>query len=131
MSYGGKSYLEHTAFYVRDINWHIKFFKEVLGVEIRFVQGDEKNPAQAWLLGGFQLVSKPDFNAPEGRLAHLGVMTENLEEALELAYAHGVTAMEQGRNWIRLPDGLCIEVMQAPGNLVRDNLDLIPKKTSL
>jgi len=37
------------------------------------------------------------------------VMCEDLEAALAAAQAYGVTDMPQGRNWLRLPDGLVVE----------------------
>jgi hypothetical protein len=43
-------------------------------------------------------------------------MCEDLEAALNAAEAFGVTEMPQGRNWLRLPDGLAVELIQAsPG----------------
>jgi hypothetical protein len=73
-------------------------------------------------------VADPGFDGPEGRLAHLGVMTEDLEAALAAAYAwEGVTAMPQGRNWLALPDGLCVEVIQATGDAVARALAVDPR----
>jgi hypothetical protein len=46
-------------------------------------------------------------------LAHLGVMCEDVEAAIAAAHRFGVTEMPQGRNWLRLPDGLAVELMQA------------------
>jgi len=65
-------------------------------------------------VGGIQLVSDKSFEGPEGRMAHLGIYADDLEAALEEAYRWGVQEMPQGHNWIRLPDGLEIEMMQAP-----------------
>ena len=30
-----KAYVEHVAVRVKDIHWHIKFFHEVLGMDVR------------------------------------------------------------------------------------------------
>ena len=47
-------------------------------------------------------------------------MCEDLEAALVAARAFGVTTLPQGRNWLRLPDGLSVELMQAsPGAVAR------------
>jgi len=65
-------------------------------------------------------MARPDFQGPEGRLDHLGVMCEDLETALTAAKAFGVTELPQGRNWLRLPDGLAVELIQAsPGAVAR------------
>ncbi len=108
-----RTYLEHVAIWVRDIHWHIRFFQEVCGMPMREVQGTLDHPVQYWTLGGLQFIAKPDFDGPEGRLGHLGVMCEDLEAALAAAQAFGVTEMPQGRNWLRLPDGLAVELIQA------------------
>ena len=128
MAYQKKSYVEHVAVRVRDIHWHIRFFREVLGMTIRDTDGPEGDPRQVWTVGGVQLMADPGFTGPEGRLAHLGVMTEDLDAVLAEAYAwEGVTAMPQGRNWLALPDGLCVEVIQATGNAVATALAVDPR----
>jgi catechol 2,3-dioxygenase-like lactoylglutathione lyase family enzyme len=108
-----KAYLEHVALWVKDIRWHIGFFRDVCGMTMREVQGPPDEPAQFWTLGGLQFIAAPDFAGPEGRLAHLGVMCEDLEATLAAARKYGVAEMPQGRNWLRLPDGLAVEFMQA------------------
>src|SRR5690349_13411701 len=123
-----KAYLEHVAIWVRDIHWHIRFFHDVLGMTLRQVEGTLDNPTQYWTLGGMQFIARPDFQEPEGRLAHLGVMCENLEAALAAAKAFGVTELPKGRNWLRLPDGLVVELMQAsPASAVAAALAVNPR----
>lgn len=122
---GSKAYLEHVAFLVKDIQWHIRFFSDVCGMTMREVQGSPENPDQYWTLGGLQFISKPDFAGPEGRLGHLGLMCEDLEATLAAAKAYGVTEMPQGRNWLRLPDGLAVEFIQArPAATIAKALEL-------
>ena len=116
MSKAAKAYVEHVAIWVRDIHWHIRFFHDVLGMTMREVEGTLDDPKQYWTLGGMQFIAKPDFDGPEGRLGHLGVMCDDPEAALAAAEVFGVTEMAQGRNWLRLPDGLTVELIQAsPG----------------
>ena len=122
MAYTKKSYVEHVAVRVKDINWHLRFFNEVLGMTIREETPDGQTPYQVWTIGGMQLVSDPDFAGPEGRLAHLGIMTETLEEALAEAAKWGVTELPQGHNWLALPDGLQLELIQAYGTGVAEAL---------
>ena len=124
-----RSYVEHVVVRVKDIHWHVRFFREVLGMTVREIEGSADAPRQLWTIGGMQLISDPSFAGPEGRLAHLGVMTEDLEAVLERAYAwDGVKALPQGRNWLELPDGLCVEVIQAKGDAVARALAIDPRK---
>ena len=84
MSYQKRSYLEHTAVRVKDIKWYISFFKETLGMSVRSAIGSEDDPKQVWTIGGMQLISDPSFEGSDGQLAHLGIMTEDLESALHV-----------------------------------------------
>lgn len=118
MDFKIQSFVDHAAFFVRDIKWHISFFEEVLGMSVREIAGASEEPSQVWFNGGIQLVSAPDFEGPEGRMAHIGFMVENQSEVLDKAYARGVVELPKGRNWIKLPDGLCLEILQAlPGSV--------------
>jgi catechol 2,3-dioxygenase-like lactoylglutathione lyase family enzyme len=120
-----KAYLEHVALWVKDIHWHIRFFHDVCGMTMREVQGAPDAPEQYWTLGGLQFIAAPDFAGPEGRLAHLGVMCEDLDATLAAAKRFGVAEMPQGRNWLRLPDGLAVEFIQArPASMVAKALEL-------
>jgi catechol 2,3-dioxygenase-like lactoylglutathione lyase family enzyme len=127
MASSRKAYLEHVAIFVRDIHWHIRFFEDVLGMTMREVDGTPEAPRQYWTLGGMQFIAMPEFAGPEGRLAHLGVMCEDLEAALAAARTFDVKEMPQGRNWLRLPDGLAVEFIQARGDAVGRALAIDPR----
>lgn len=126
-----KSYVEHVAVRVKDIQWHINFFYEVLGMDVREIDGPTDAPRQYWTIGGMQLMSTPDFVAPPsndaGWLAHLGIMVDDLEAALALAQSWGVKELPQGRNWLQLPDGLAVELMQASADAVAQVLAINPR----
>ena len=104
-----------------------RFFRDALGMPVRQVDGAADAPRQVWTVGGVQLIADPAFAGPEGRLAHLGVMTEDLEAALAEVYRWGVRELPQGRNWVALPDGLSIEIMQASGGAVARALAIDPR----
>lgn len=127
MAYAKRSYVEHVAIHVKDIAWHIRFFREVLGMTLGEVQGPGDAPRQVWTIGGVQLIAAPDFDGPEGRLAHLGVMTEDQEAVLHEAEAWGLPHLPQGRNWLLLPDGLVVEVLQASAPAVSQALAINPR----
>jgi hypothetical protein len=55
-------------------------------------------------------------------------MCEDLEAALSAAQRYDVTAMAQGRNWLRLLDGLAVELIQAkPASCVARALEINPR----
>lgn len=114
-----RAYLDHAAIYVRDLAPHLAFFRDVLGMEQALVDGDVEAPRQVWVLGGIQFIREEGFDAPEGRLAHLGLICEDLKAAIAAARAHGARSMAKGENWFLLPDGLCLELLQAEGDAVR------------
>ena len=60
---------------------------------------------------------------PRGSSACGGVLLQ--EATLAAARAFGVAEMPQGRNWLRLPDGLAVEFLQArPASAVAKALEL-------
>jgi catechol 2,3-dioxygenase-like lactoylglutathione lyase family enzyme len=126
-----RAYVEHVAIRVKDIHWHIRFFDEVLGMDVREIDGPPENPSQYWTVGGMQLMSTPDFQAPPsneaGWLAHLGVMVDDLEAALAAAHTWHVKPLPQGRNWLQLPDGLALELIQAAPGCVAQALSINPR----
>lgn len=122
--YPKKSYVEHVAFSVKDIHWHIRFFQEALGLPLVNVDGTREEPKQAWLLGGLQLIADSDFSGGQGRLGHIAIMTEDLEQALEEVYAWGCTSLPRGKNWVLLPDGLVLEFIQAKPGAIDKLLDV-------
>jgi catechol 2,3-dioxygenase-like lactoylglutathione lyase family enzyme len=126
MAYSKRAYVEHAAIRVRDLDWHIRFFRDVLGMDLRDDRRGE-TPSQVWTVGGVQLIADLTFKGPEGRLAHLGVMVEDVAEVLREASSWNVAELPQGRNWLRLPDGLCIEILQATGTAVADALAIDPR----
>ena len=128
MSNRKRAYVEHVAIRVKDIDWHVDFFREVLGMTIREeVGGDGSARRQVWTIGGLQLIADPDFAGPEGRLAHLGIMVEDQAAVLREAQQWGVKELPQGSNWLALPDGLNVEILQATGNSVSQALAIDPR----
>lgn len=122
-----RSYVEHVAIRVRDIHWHIRFFREVLGMDLREVDGPLDDPHQYWALGGIQLIADPAHEGPEGRLAHLGIMVEDQDAAIAAAGAWNVRDLPQGKGWIALPDGLELELIQAAAGSVEQALAVAPR----
>lgn len=123
-----RAYIEHVAIHVKDIDWHVRFFAEVLGLGVRAEQAAQAHVGrQVWVLGGVQLISVPGFEGPEARLAHLGIMVDDYDGVLERAAAFGARALPAGPNWLELPDGLNIEILQANKGSVEAALAIDPR----
>lgn len=120
-----KAYIEHVAVYVKDIDWYIEFFNNTLGFTERMRKQESGQPKQVWLYGGIQLIEVSEDQAI-GKLGHLGIMAEDQQNTLEKIKQYDVKPMPQGDNWWQLPDGLCIEILQAKPGTVRDILDVVP-----
>ena len=93
---------------------------------VREIDGTLESPNQYWTVGGMQLMSTPGFTAEPsndaGWLAHLGIMVSDLDGALASAKSWSVRELPQGNNWLQLPNGLAVELIQAHGDSVADAL---------
>ncbi|MEY8336823.1 VOC family protein [Lachnospiraceae bacterium 62-35] len=108
-----KSMIDHAAVAVNDINWYIRFFKRAFDMEVREYDGPKENPKQVWMTGGVQLIaSSEEAFASQDRCRHLGIAVSDKEECLKRAYEEfDAQEMPQGHNWVRVGDGLCVEVL--------------------
>lgn len=126
-----RAYVEHVALRVKDIHWHIAYFREVLGMTMREVDGPADTPRQYWALGGLQFIATPELQVQPsndaGWLAHLGVMVTDLETAISGTLQRGAKPLPQGRNWLQLPDGLAVELIQATPGSVEQALAVDPR----
>ncbi len=122
------SYLEHAAVTVRDIEWSIRFFSEVLGMEVVRRKETDGKLEQAWLRGGIQLVAAPENHAA-GRGHHLGIVVEDFPSTLsEMLRYEGVHAMEgRPEKWVELPDGLVLELFQGKPGAIEKVLSIAVK----
>ncbi|MBR3623614.1 MAG: VOC family protein [Selenomonadaceae bacterium] len=107
------SYLEHAAVSVKDIEWSIRFFENVLGMDVTRKKEKDGKLEQVWLRGGIQLISSPN-NHKAGQGHHLGIVVKDFKNTLKemLAY-EGVHAIDgKPEKWVELPDGLVLELFQ-------------------
>lgn len=106
--------VDHVAVRVKDIAWNIRFFEEVLDMPVRETDGPREAPRQVWLKGGVQLIASPDMaeRAAQAQpwIAHVAIRVKGMETALARAADWAVTALPQGPNWLRTPDGIALEL---------------------
>lgn len=123
MKFGNFGIVEHVAFQVSDINWHINFFAKVFGMKVNKVIGSKSEPEIAWLSGGIQLIS---VKGPLEKMNdHIGIVVTDLEATLDsvenLRDVHPVQGKE--RNWISIPDGVVLELIQGRSDAVNRLLE--------
>lgn len=119
------SYLEHAAVTVADIEWSLNFFQTVLGMTETRRKEKDGVLQQVWLKGGLQLVAAPEDPAA-GRGHHLGIVVQDFKAALQemLAY-EGVCPLEgKPEKWVKLPDGLVLELFQEKPGAIEKVLDI-------
>ena len=76
-------------------------------------QGEGGTPRQIWMDQGIQLIRcQEEYNTNDSILSHIAISVNGLEKILKKAYSYPeVTEMEQGRNWLRLPGNVVLEVL--------------------
>jgi len=85
----------------------IRLIEDLLGFHIIRRVGDGEIPSHVWFEEGLQLVYDPDFDGPEGRLHHLGVLVSDRDAIAQECKRRGLSAVKP--NWYALPDGLVLE----------------------
>ena len=103
------TYVEHTACRVKDLDWCVRFFTEVFDMPIRLSPGEKPN-RKIWLHAGIQLNEDITFDEKEGRLDHIALMTTDYDNVHEKCLAWGCTVLPAGDNWLKMPNGIVIEL---------------------
>lgn len=106
------AYIEHAAYFVHQMDWYLTFFRSVFDMEIQKQRTGADGLREVWLEGGVQLCETAGAELEDGRAAHLCLIVDDLEDARQKALDFGCSPMEK-HHWIRLPDGLCIEMFPA------------------
>ena len=119
------AYLEHMAFKVKDFDWCVEFFQDVFDMPIRLSLG-EKPHRKIWLHAGIQLNEDIEFDNEAGRADHFALMTDDFDAALKKALEHGCVQTEAGENWLRMPNGMVIELLRGEDQALRTILEQKP-----
>lgn len=119
------AYLEHMAFKVKDFDWCVEFFQEVFGMPVRLSLG-EKPHRKIWLHAGIQMNEDVDFYDENGRCDHFSLMTDEYDTVLQKCLDRGCTQTEAGENWLRMPNGMVIELKRGDKQALDTILDQKP-----
>ena len=107
---GKRATIGHTAVKVKDITSTITLLEDLLGFHVIRRAGEGETPSNVWFEEGLQLVHDPEFEGPEGRLHHLGVLVSDQEAMSQECERRGFSEVRP--NWYALPDGLVLEFLQ-------------------
>jgi catechol 2,3-dioxygenase-like lactoylglutathione lyase family enzyme len=88
----------HTAMRVRDLEASVRFYSEVVGLDVQRKQGDDPNRPTAVFLPGLQLMRATDAHdtTVKGVLDHIGLAVGNMDEIVASLKAAG-TGLENDR----------------------------------
>ena len=103
--------ISHTAIKVKDIKSMIALIEDLLGFHVSRKKGDGEISSTVWFEEGLQLMHDPDFEGPEGRLHHLGILVSDREAIVQECKKRGFSEVRP--NWYALPDGLVLEFLTA------------------
>ena len=99
----------HSAVKVKDIRGMIQLLEDLLGFQVRRTAGEGEIPSNVWFEEGLQLVHDPDFEGPEGRLHHLGILVSDRDAIAKECEGRGFSEVRP--YWYALPDGLVLEFL--------------------
>lgn len=120
------AYIEHAAYFVRDLDFYVSFFQDVFGMEVTRQRVNPTGLREVWLSGGVQLVESGEDQNSDGRAAHLALIVDDLEAAREKALARGCSELPS-HHWVQMPDGLKLELFTAKEGAIAA-LQALPKK---
>jgi catechol 2,3-dioxygenase-like lactoylglutathione lyase family enzyme len=101
----------HTALRVRDMEGAIRFYTEVMGLQVQRVGGPDPNrPGSVWLQGVQLVRAEEQDTANKGVLDHIGFSVANLDAIVESVVAAG-TALEAPIRESTLPNGLKMKLV--------------------
>jgi len=100
----------HTAFKVKDMLGTIQIIEELLGFHVGRKKGDGEIPSSVWFEEGLQLVHDPNFEGPEGRLHHLGILVTDRDAMAQECKRRGFSEVRP--YWYALPDGVVLEFLE-------------------
>ena len=98
--------LDHVAISAKDMDWYIQFFKDVFSMEVT-----KWNDAhtQVWIDDSVQINKGED--KPFVGMDHISIKVDDVDDAIERTYRYGGVSIERGKNWVRIPTGLLIEII--------------------
>lgn len=101
--------LAHVALEFSDVPTTVSLLRDVFDMHIT----EEKN-GTVWLSGGIQLI--PSTSGGGSWPDHIAIEVDDLERVISKAKKHGCHILGDNNNWVKLPEGLVIEVLTMKGS---------------
>lgn len=98
--------LAHVALIFSDVDTNVKLFCDLFNMKIT-----EEKDGMVWLSGGIQLIPM-STNSNKSWPDHLAFKVDSPEDVLRRAKSLGCELLKEKENWIKLPEGLVIEVLR-------------------
>ena len=107
------AYIDHAAYAVRDLDWHRRFFREVLGMEEEKSRVSPEGLGQVWFYGGVQLCESRE-TLPTGQAHHLSLVVDDPETVRRLALEWGCET-DSRPGWSASARGTLARAVRSPG----------------
>lgn len=104
------SKLHHCAINVSDYDWYSTFFQEIFKMKISKSSG-EMPARKVWFKEGIQLNEIPEPSPYSSVYDHIALSVCNIESVVSAALKKGCTLLPDKHNWVKLPNGVLIELM--------------------
>lgn len=102
--------MDHVAFEVVDVQKMVDFFISVFAMTI-LKEDNLGGSRRIWLSGGLQFNENPNVTSNNGFFHHIGLRVEDVDEVINKAMQLGCRQLPLGKNWIVMPENLCIEIL--------------------
>lgn len=101
--------LHHVAIKTDNIEWYVKFFKEVFCMNVKRETG-RSGERKIWFHEGIQINETVQKNTERDAVDHIAISTDEIAKVIEKSVQGGCLQLKA--NWLQLPDGLKIELIE-------------------
>lgn len=101
--------LHHIAIKTNKAEWYVKFFKKVFSMNVK-KEVSNSEARKIWFYEGIQINEVTENCNQEGYTDHIAISTEEKEAIIRKSGECGCVQIKE--NWIQLPDGLIIELIE-------------------
>lgn len=102
--------LDHVCVATLDAEAAIRFYNELLGMEVSKMVGEGPD-RKIWLDGGIQIKEVKELGKQDGCVDHIAfyIPEDEKDAVVEKALALGCTRLPKKGYWLETPDGLLLE----------------------